>query len=298
MTSQLHLGSAGRGQIRHWPVQGSNSRHWPARKAVNYTVGQRRGSAGLAPFSSPSQASAGRVACATAPPGESLRGGSAWRAHWPRATRARGPCGHMVACEMRRQHRPSWCARRARRSSHHVGAATGNAAPVTPCGAALAAPGATAILRARSDVPMCLVDTSLLNTSAVFAVEQASTQVDAVVDRFDAVVGRFGSELDVVLKAVLAQQTKLGAQAGAVACLTGCIATGSCTCGEGAPERDVRARRDRRADPPAPPTACPGPTLHTVPARYRPPTPTLSAYDATHGSTPMWRTPPTSSAWL
>ena len=86
---------------------------------------------------------------------------------------------------------------------------TGNAAPVTPCGAALAAPGATAILRARSDVPMCLVDTSLLNTSAVFAAEQASTQVDVVVGRFDAVVGRFGSELDVVLKAVLAQQIKL-----------------------------------------------------------------------------------------
>ena len=136
---------------------------------------------------------------------------------------------------------------------------TGNAAPVTPCGAALAAPGATAILRARSDVPMCLVDTSLLNTSAVFAVEQASTQVDAVVDRFDAVVGRFGSELDVVLntsavqeqastagrcgsqyvrsfseldtvlETVLAQQTKLDAQAAVVACLTGCIATGSCT---------------------------------------------------------------------
>ena len=60
--------------MRHWPVQGSNSRHWPARKAVNYTVGQCRGSAGLAPFSSPGQASAGRVACATAPPGESLRG--------------------------------------------------------------------------------------------------------------------------------------------------------------------------------------------------------------------------------
>ncbi len=51
---------------------------------------------------------------------------------------------------------------------------TGNAAPVTPCGAALAAPGATAILRARSDVPMCLVYTSLLNTSAVFAAEQAT----------------------------------------------------------------------------------------------------------------------------
>ena len=55
--------------------------NWPARKAVNYTVGQCRGSAGLAPFSSPGQASAGRVACATAPPGESLRGGSAWLAH-------------------------------------------------------------------------------------------------------------------------------------------------------------------------------------------------------------------------
>ena len=218
------LASAGRGQIRHWPVPGSNSRHWPARKAVNYTVGQCRGSAGLAPFSSPGQASAGRVACATAPPGESLRGGSAWRAHWPRATRARGPCGHMVACEMRRQHRPSWCARRARRSSHHVGAATGNAAPVTPCGAALAAPhcGATAILPARNDVSMCLV---VLNTSAVQ--EQASTAARA--GRCGSQYVRSFSELDTVLETVLAQQTKLDAQAAVVACLTGCIATGSCT---------------------------------------------------------------------
>ena len=32
--------------------------------------------------------------------------------------------GHVErACEMRRRHRPSWCARRARRSPHHVGAA-------------------------------------------------------------------------------------------------------------------------------------------------------------------------------
>ena len=125
------LASAGRGQIRHWPVQGSNSRHWPARKAVNYTVGQCRGSAGLAPFSSPSQASAGRVACATAPPGESLRGGSAWRAHWPRATRARGPCGARVrdasaaptflvcsACSS--QQSPCRCCHRKRRAGDSV----------------------------------------------------------------------------------------------------------------------------------------------------------------------------------
>ena len=48
--------------------------------------------------------------------------------------------------------------------------------------------------------------------------EQASTHVDVV-------VGRFGSELGVVLKTVLAQQTKLGAQAGAVACPTDSMQT-------------------------------------------------------------------------
>ena len=85
----------------------------------------------------------------------------------------------------------------------------GNAAPVVPCGAALAAPGATV----GGDVSKCL-----LNTSSVLAGEQASTawqvaQVDAALTDIDAVVGTFSSELDVVLKAVLAAQTKLDAQA-------------------------------------------------------------------------------------
>ena len=101
---------------------------------------------------------------------------------------------------------------------------TGNAAPVTPCGAALAAPhcGATAILPARNDVSMCLV---VLNTSAVQ--EQASTAARA--GRCGSQYVRSFSELDTVLETVLAQQTKLDAQAAVVACLTGCIATGSCT---------------------------------------------------------------------
>ena len=102
----------------------------------------------------------------------------------------------------------------------------GNAAPVVPCGAALAAPGATV----GGDVSKCL-----LNTSSVLAGEQASTawqvaQVDAALTDIDAVVGTFSSELDVVLKAVLAAQTKLDAQASAVACLNDCIVMGSCTC--------------------------------------------------------------------
>ena len=92
---------------------------------------------------------------------------------------------------------------------------------MTPCGAALAAPhcGATAILPARNDVSMCLV---VLNTSAVQ--EQASTA-----GRCGSQYVRSFSELDTVLETVLAQQTKLDAQAAVVACLTGCIATGSCT---------------------------------------------------------------------
>ena len=61
----------------------------------------------------------------------------------------------------------------------------GNAAPVVPCGAALAAPGATV----GGDVSKCL-----LNTSSVLAGEQASTawqvaQVDAALTDIDAVVG-------------------------------------------------------------------------------------------------------------
>ena len=63
----------------------------------------------------------------------------------------------------------------------------GNAAPVVPCGAALAAPGATV----GGDVSKCL-----LNTSSVLAGEQASTawqvaQVDAALTDIDAVVGTF-----------------------------------------------------------------------------------------------------------
>ena len=99
----------------------------------------------------------------------------------------------------------------------------GNAAPVVPCGAALAAPGAMV----GGDVSTCLLNTSLLNTSSVLAVEQASTawqlaQVDAALTHIDAVVGTFSSELDAVLKAVVAAQTKLDAQASAMACLTDC----------------------------------------------------------------------------
>ena len=99
----------------------------------------------------------------------------------------------------------------------------GNAAPVVPCGAALAVPGTTV----GGDVSTCLLNTSLLNTSSVLAVEQASTawqlaQVDAALTHIDAVVGTFSSELDAVLKAVVAAQTKLDAQASAMACLTDC----------------------------------------------------------------------------
>jgi hypothetical protein len=60
------------------------------------------------------------------------------------------------------------------------------------------------------------------------------------------------SELDTVLKIVLAQKTKLDAQAAAVACLTDCIATGSCTCGGGI---------TGGSGPPAP---APGPAPGTV----------------------------------
>jgi hypothetical protein len=139
----------------------------------------------------------------------------------------------------------------------------GNAAPVVPCGAALAAPGATV----GGDVSKCL-----LNTSSVLAGEQASTawqvaQVDAALTDIDAVVGTFSSELDVVLKAVLAAQTKLDAQASAVACLNDCIVMGSCTC-----VGDITAGSGPASPGPAPTGSSmtsvlgdddPGPTLGT-----------------------------------
>ena len=139
----------------------------------------------------------------------------------------------------------------------------GNATPVVPCGAALAAPGATV----GGDVSKCL-----LNTSSVLAGEQASTawqvaQVDAALTDIDAVVGTFSSELDVVLKAVLAAQTKLDAQASAVACLNDCIVMGSCTC-----VGDITAGSGPASPGPAPTGSSmtsvlgdddPGPTLGT-----------------------------------
>jgi hypothetical protein len=64
------------------------------------------------------------------------------------------------------------------------------------------------------------------------------------------------SELDTVLKIVLAQKTKLDAQAAAVACLTDCIATGSCTCGGGITGGSGPA--------PGVPTPAPGPAPGTV----------------------------------
>ena len=64
---------------------------------------------------------------------------------------------------------------------------------------------------------MCLV---VLNTSAVQ--EQASTAARA--GRCGSQYVRSFSELDTVLETVLAQQTKLDAQAAVVAWLTGCIA--------------------------------------------------------------------------
>ena len=165
------------------------------------------------------QASAGLVASQLARPREPLRGPALGvRTGLVRRPRA----GHVVSCDVGSTGLPGVLGLLVAALAMSVLPA-GNAAPVVPCGAALAVPGTTV----GGDVSTCLLNTSLLNTSSVLAVEQASTawqlaQVDAALTHIDAVVGTFSSELDAVLKAVVAAQTKLDAQASAMACLTDC----------------------------------------------------------------------------